>query len=138
MVVVLVAVAGLVVVSAVVHNDRSARHDQCEAFAEVEAATEVALATADDPTSTVAEIRATADQVLIALAHLEEATEHRHRAEIAELAEHIVDLRRSLADLGDDTPSDVTRPLVADTVERTRPAAARLVAALDPICDPGG
>lgn len=74
-----------------------------------------AFAIAADPDVTAGEVREGVDRVLDDLARMSDAAPDRFEAQVAQVREALLDIRRSLLDLGDETPFEEARLLIDET-----------------------
>jgi len=137
-VVVVLVVVGVVVVlvgvSAAIHRDDPANDDVCLVARRLSADVADALAVAASDDATASDLRDHLDEIQVDLAALSTAAGGRFATQIDQLVASARDLRQSLTDLDDDTPSDVARPLVDAAVDDARPPYEQLLDDIGPLC----
>jgi hypothetical protein len=134
LVVVGVVIVVLVGVSAAIHEDDPANDDLCLVVRRLSSDVTDALAVAASDDATARDLRDHLDEIEVDLAALSSAADGRFETQIAQMVASARDLRLSLTDLDDDTPSDVARPLVDEAIEDARPPYRQLLDDIEPVC----
>jgi hypothetical protein len=126
--------AVLVVASVIANRDEPATPDVCDVAARFVGDVGEAFTTAEAEGATAGEVRERVDRVLADLAALGDAAPDRFELQIGQMRESALDIRRSLTDLGDDTPFDEARPLVDEAIDDAQPFFDELTEAIAPLC----
>lgn len=132
--VVVLSVAVLVVVSLDINDEEPTAPDLCAATQLLLDDGVRAFAIAADPDVTAGEVREGVDRVLDDLARMSDAAPDRFEVQVAQVREAVLDIRRSLLDLGDETPFEAVRLLIDETVDDATPVFMELIEGIGALC----